>query len=85
MNRRAFLSSMVGGLAVAAAASSLPFRLLTSSVATPMLAEYADYANFSSFAIASAIDEQVSNAAAELNHRAGITLGSLYSEALLNA
>lgn len=84
MNRRKFL----GLLAVAPLAAKYA-PLLSKLVPAPtayrtyicgsaaMIGEYNEYANFSSFAIASAIDEQVEKAAEELGYQAGLTMNQI--------
>jgi hypothetical protein len=81
MNRRKFL----GLLAVAPLAAKYAPLLskLVPAPATPVYAvigEWNDYANFSSFAIASAIDEQVEKAAEELGYQAGLTMNQMYAQ-----
>jgi hypothetical protein len=50
-----------------------PFKLLKDDI----VREYADYTNFSSFAIASSIDETVAATARELSFRAGLSMAAL--------
>jgi hypothetical protein len=53
---------------------------LISQISSPaQLGEWNNYTNFSSFAIASAIDELVGNSAVELGYQAGQTISELYS------
>lgn len=80
MNRRGFLKMLVGGVAVAAAAPSFPFRVFSFpsevKIAQPeivqaVIGEYSDYFSFSDYSLAVAMDESVAKAAAELGYRAG--------------
>ncbi len=56
MNRRHFLRNLVGGVATAAAVRTFPFRVFSfppepvTATLGPIIAEYADYTNFSEFA-----------------------------------
>jgi hypothetical protein len=86
VNRRKFLQWLGVGAVGAAVAPSILLSegpACVAPVAAPaayttyimgqdaVISGYADYANFSSFALASAIDDSVAEAAAELSHRAG--------------
>lgn len=92
MNRRKFLSRLGVGIAVAAVAPSVLLAeapacvVVAAPLTMPILpveviGEYCNYANFSSFAIATAIDEQVAYAAEELGHLAGLSMNELYQVA----
>ena len=79
MNRRTFLKWLGVGTAIAAVAPSTLLPEAPACVAEPIavapavcatIGEYADYCNFSSMAIAAAIDEAVLNAAEELGKAA---------------
>lgn len=48
---------------------------------TKSIEEYGSYASFSTFALAAAIDANVSRAASELAHRAGLSMSSPYANA----
>jgi hypothetical protein len=79
MNRRSFLKWAGVGLAVGAVAPSLllaegPACVAPAAPVVATIGEYAEYCDFSSFALASAIDEAVSNSAAELSLRAAQSL-----------
>jgi hypothetical protein len=79
MDRRSFLGRLIAGTAAIAVAPTLlsePFMTPAPIAAT--IGEYFEYANFSSFAIASSIDELVSNSAVELGYRAGQSINELY-------
>lgn len=53
---------------------------LVSQISAPaQIGEWNNYTNFSSFAIASAIDELVGNSAVELGYQAGQSISELYS------
>lgn len=79
---------LVGGVAVAAAAPSFPFRVFSfpseiKIAPTPIAAtisEYADYYSFSSFALTEAIDPIVAKVAAELAYRAEQEISEMYVE-----
>lgn len=84
MQRRGFIRSLIGGTAALAVAPVSTFRALAAeTVTTPALTlaviretvgcigEYSEYTNFSSFAIASAIDELVLDSASEFGYHAG--------------
>lgn len=90
MNRRGFLKFLSIGTAVAAVALDpwvgsiagegiIPFDELGAAAApyAATIGMYADYTNFSSFALASAIDDSVAGAAHELAHRAGLSVAEL--------
>lgn len=75
---------LVGGVAVAAAVPSFPFRVFsfpTEIKIAPVaeisvsnyltVADYADCASFSDFAIAASIDPMLEKVAAQLGYRAG--------------
>lgn len=85
MNRRSFLSRLGMGIAVAAVAPTALFTETPVCMAAPVAAtigEYYDYANFSSFAIASALDECVGNAAKELGNRASLNINEMWQSQL---
>jgi hypothetical protein len=70
VNRRNFLRGLAAapvGLKLAPIWNVLPL----GSPAVAVIAEWNDYANFSSMATAAAMDEAVRHAAEELGHRAG--------------
>lgn len=78
ISRRGFLRAAVGGVAVAAAAQTWPYRVFSFSkevrIATihdEVILEYADYVNFSSFALEEAMNESVSAVAAKLAYAFG--------------
>ncbi len=91
MNRRKFLQWLgVGAAAVAVAPSVLlsegpvcvaPATGYATYVmgTNAMIGEYCNYANFSSFAIASAMDDVVANAAKELGEAAGCSIADLHA------
>jgi hypothetical protein len=54
-------------------------ELVTQISAPAQIGEWNNYTNFSSFAIASAIDELVGNSAVELGYQAGQSISELYS------
>lgn len=73
MNRRGFLKNLGVAAAVGICAGSIGMNGLdwidtgeSAGFATPILAEYANYTNFSQFALATAMDEAITKAAAEL-------------------
>ncbi len=82
MNRRSFLRFLGVGVAAAVVApmavkAVVPFefdKIIESTQCqepiTASIGEYADYASFSDFQIASAIDASVNEAAAQLGYRA---------------
>lgn len=76
MDRRKFLGMLVGGVAVAAAAQSFPFKVFSfpSEIKVATIAEYSDYYSFSQFSLAQAIDESVSRMAATMSYRLGRSL-----------
>lgn len=79
MNRRAFFKRAAIGAAVVAVAPTLlsePFMTPAPVVAT--IGEYAEYANFSSFAVASSMNKLVTDSAVELGYRAGMSINDLY-------
>lgn len=87
MDRRGFLKKLGIGAAVAATACAVP-EFATSAIesllpsasvtaASATLGTYAEYCNFSSFAVAQAIDEMVGDCAAELGYRAGLSVRAL--------
>lgn len=88
MDRRKFLSWLgVGVVGAAVAPSALfsegpacvtPFHTIGSS--PEMFKTYADYSNFSEFAISSSIDDIVANAAKELGEAAGRDIAALHSQ-----
>jgi hypothetical protein len=84
MNRRKFLRWLGVGIAGAAVAPSVLAAMEPSCVAAPVVGyrtylisecaiinSYANYVNFSDFALAASIDEVVANAAKELGEAAG--------------
>lgn len=88
MQRRNFLRRLIGGTLALAVAPQL---LAEIPAATPMIplgaaiGEYANYTNFSEFAIASAIDQCVLDAANELSYNAGKSISVLYEQVLESA
>jgi TAT (twin-arginine translocation) pathway signal sequence len=87
MNRRKFLKWLGVGVAGAAVAPSALSLLEPACVAEPatfalmsdaIVGEYFNYVNFSSFALATAIDESVQNAAAELGLAHARRIDALY-------
>lgn len=78
MNRRGFLKMLGIGAAVAAVSPTLAITKTTGVRAA--VGEYADYASFSSFSIAQAIDPVVALTAAELGCRAAEDINSLYAQ-----
>ena len=54
-------------------------ELITQISAPAQLGEWNNYTNFSSFSIASSIDELVGNSAVELGYQAGQSISELYS------
>ena len=54
--------------------TSIPVSVLNT---TAVIGEYADYANFSSLSLATAIDNTVENVAREMSYRLGESLSSL--------
>jgi hypothetical protein len=90
MNRRNFFKMAGAGLAVAVVAPATLFAEGPACVAAPkaystyvmgqnaFISQYADYANFSDFAISAAIDESVSDAAKELGEAHGRRVDYLY-------
>lgn len=85
MQRRSFLKYLIGGLAVTAVERTFPFRVYSFASAvkpvqlvTPaVLGEYADYCNFSSFAITASIDDLLKDTAVEMSYRAGLSIEQL--------
>lgn len=78
MNRRGFLNFLGIGAAVAVAAPAiLEFAPVVPAPYAATIGMYADYTNFSSFALASAIDDSVAGAAHELAHRAELSAAEL--------
>jgi hypothetical protein len=82
MNRRSFLKRLGVGSAAVAAVAVVP-ELATSlfegappAVAT--IGEYCNYANFSQLAIATSVDEAVTNASLELGHRSVLAMNTLW-------
>jgi hypothetical protein len=75
MNRRRFLKWVGAGTAAVAVAPTALFHEGPACVAAvpTTIGDYADYANFSELARAQAIDEMVSNTAAELGRQAALT------------
>lgn len=95
MNRRSFLGTLLAGAATAAVAIYEPMHLgfpelhpwnnydpiLEQEIPiNAVIGEYADYTSFSSFSIANAIDESVSNAARELSYQCGKSVSMLYDQ-----
>jgi hypothetical protein len=92
MNRRKFFKQLVIGAATAVVAvKAAPLMKLlpaekTVSYSTYIMGQdaiigsYADYCSFSSLAIATAIDEQVQNAATELGYRTGQSISFMYNQ-----
>jgi hypothetical protein len=91
LNRRKFFKWLGVGTAAAVVAPTMLKALEPLCVAPKTLtyttyvmgkdaiiSEYANYVNFSDFALASAMDEAVENAAAELGHRAGLSVAKLH-------
>ena len=87
MDRRGFLKKLGIGAAVAATACAVP-EFATSAIesllpsasvtaASATFGTYAEYCNFSNFAVAQAIDEMVDDCAAELGYRAGLSVRAL--------
>lgn len=92
LNRRKFFKWLGAGVAASAvapsvlkAAESLSVAPKTLTYSTYIMGKdafiggYVDYANFSSFALASAIDEVVDNSAKELGYRHSLLLNELVS------
>lgn len=78
MNRRRFLQFLGVASAVSMAPSivvNLPTELAPEA---GVIGEYFNYMNFSSFAVAQAIDEAVANAASQLSYQAGRSISELY-------
>lgn len=90
MDRRKFLKFLGVGAAAVVAAPALLTEAVAAPVATStcyqtyimgksaIIGGYADYAKFSDFALASSIDEVVSNTAAELGRQAGESVRQLH-------
>ena len=88
MDRRKFLRFLGIGTAAVAVAPTALFTEGPACVAAPIAAPecavisgYADYASFSSLAIATALDEQMRDACKELAYRAGQSTAALYYQA----
>lgn len=87
MNRRGFLKAFGIGAATVVAATSLEGgisfisepELIQAPVLDAVIGEYANYANFSEFAIAQAIDEQVLHVAEKLAHSEAMRINSFVS------
>lgn len=87
MNRRGFLKAFGIGAATVVAATSLEGgisfisepELIQAPVLDAYIVQYADYTNFSEFAISEAIDEYVLNAATELARSEAMRINSFVS------
>jgi hypothetical protein len=90
LNRRKFFKWLGAGTAAAVVAPTVLKALEPLCVAPKtvtystyimgkdaIIGGYADYANFSHFALASAIDESVANAAKELGYQHGLSVSQL--------
>ena len=88
MNRRSFLKWLGAGTAAVVVAPAAIAKVAASASQTEKvwapasIAEYSDYANFSSLSIANATDQLVSDAAKELAFRQSQSLEQLYTMAL---
>lgn len=84
MDRRKFLKRLGLGAAtvvagVAVAPKALEF-LVTPAPSASVIGTYAEYSNFSQFAIAKAWDEMIDDCAKELAFRARYTMASLQNQ-----
>jgi len=77
MNRRSFFRKAATGAAVLAIAPTVLSEPFMPSPIAETIGEYYDYTNFSSFAIASSIDQMVEQAAAELAKAHGQRIAAL--------
>ncbi len=79
MNRRKFLSRVLTGAAVVAVGSKIPFAFskMPKAPVVATISGYADYCNFSNLAIATSVDEIVSESAIELGYRASQSIREL--------
>jgi hypothetical protein len=79
MNRRRFLKWVGAGTAAVAVAPTALFHEGPACVAAvpTTIGEYAEYVNFSSFALASSMDEIIANTAKQLAHNAGLSVSEL--------
>jgi hypothetical protein len=80
VNRTFFQYNTVTGDTAQSADGVVGSPELVSQISAPaQIGEWNNYTNFSSFAIASAIDELVGNSAVELGYQAGQSISELYS------
>lgn len=77
MNRRGFLKMLGIGAATAAVLPTIALKSVSQPV---VFGDYANYANFSSFAIAESIDPIVAAAALELGRQADEDFNKLYAQ-----
>jgi len=80
INRTFFQYNTLSGDTIQAADGTVGSPEFVSQISAPaQLGEWNNYTNFSSFAIASAIDDLVGNSATELGYQAGQSISELYS------
>lgn len=80
INRTFFQYNTLSGDVVQKADGTVGSPEVISQLSAPaQIGEWNNYANFSSFAIAAAIDELVGNSAVELGYQAGQSISELYS------
>src|SRR6266436_2511164 len=80
INRQFFSYNTLAGDIVQNADGVVGAPEVISQISAPaQIGEWNNYANFSAFAIASAIDELVGNSAVELGYQAGQSISELYS------
>lgn len=80
INRTFFQYNTLAGDTVQSADGTVGSPEFVSQISAPaQLGEWNNYTNFSSFAIAAAIDDLVGNSAVELGYQAGQSISELYS------
>lgn len=80
INRQFFQYNTLSGDTVQSADGTVGSPEFISQISAPaQLGEWNNYTNFSSFAIAAAIDDLVGNSAVELGYQAGQSISELYS------
>jgi len=80
VNRRSFFKRAAMGAAALAVAPTLLSEPFMPQPIVATIGEYAEHTSFSSFAVATSIDEVVQNAAVELGTRYGQSLNELYKQ-----
>lgn len=86
INRTFFQYNTLAGDTSQAADGVVGSPIEVTQISSPaQVGEWNNYSNFSSFAIASAIDELVGNSAVELGYQAGQSISELYSTVLDSA